>query len=122
MRWLLAAVPLAFAAQAQAQTTFNASDCSPYVAITNGGLTVTATVNPNNSNAVTCQANVGKYSGRWYYQAVPNTIGWTSAIGLAKLGYSVANPTTSNVGIEFQLGRLCIASGRELTAKFPRLS
>ena len=71
MRWLLAAVPLAFAAQAQAQTTFNAGDCSPYVAITNGGLTVTATLNPNNSNAVTCQANVGKYSGKWYYQRGP---------------------------------------------------
>ena len=35
MRWLLA-LPLAFAAQAQAQTTFNAGDCSLYVAITNG--------------------------------------------------------------------------------------
>ena len=73
MRWLLAALLIALASPAAlAQTTtFNAGDCSPYVTISNSGRTVTATANPNNSNAVTCQANVGKYSGKWYFPRDP---------------------------------------------------
>ena len=104
MRWLLAAVLLAFAAQAQAQTTtFNAGDCSPYVAISNGGLTVTATLNPNNSNAVTCQANVGKYSGKWYFPRDPEhgRLEHRDRARQSRL-LGTANPTASNIGTQHQ--------------------
>jgi hypothetical protein len=114
MRWLLAALLIALASPAAlAQTTtFNAGDCSPYVAISNSGRTVTATANPNNSNAVTCQANVGKYSGKWYFRATPNTIGWSLGIGLANLGYSSSNPTASNIGADPQtVGYVLAAPG-----------
>lgn len=114
MRWLLAAVLLAFAAQAQAQTTtFHASDCDPHVAISNGGLTVTATLNPNNSEPVVCQANVGKYSGKWYYQVIPTTVGWSTGVGLSNPGWAAS---TANAQFGAAIGNNANSVGYVLSA------
>ncbi len=94
---LLLVASLPVAAQT---TTFNTADCSPYITISNpgpgSGLTLTNIHNPNNNFPVTCQANVGKYSDKWYFQAVAHAIGWGNYVGIANLGYAQAHFTSGS--------------------------
>ena len=90
---VLVAVLLIFCAHtASAQTTtFTLATCNSGVAISNGGLTLTA-IN-NLTNQMNCRGNVGKYQGKWYFRATPrgSSLGWTQAVGVANTSLNTAS-------------------------------
>lgn len=102
---VLVVVPILMSVAARAKTTtFNAGDCDPNVTISDpgpsSGLTVTASLPaPGGFWPVVCQANVGKYSGKWYFRATTTNYGNVIAVGVARPGWAA-----STIGQAFGAG------------------
>jgi hypothetical protein len=79
------------AAPQSAGTVFASTDCSPAINITNGGLTLTATAN---GNPQSCRASNPKFSGLWYFEATPTSIGSGSSLSIGVVNGAVGAPVT----------------------------
>lgn len=88
---LLLAVLLALIAHpASAQTTrFTAATCNSNFTISGGGLTLAN--NTNDGRVVNCKANVGKYSGKFYFTWKYSALAHTMGFGLANADWSTVN-------------------------------
>ena len=95
-------------------TIFTSATCDSTIEISNGGLTLTVIVN----DPVTipgCSANTAKYSGKWYFTNVPNTVGYSYAVGLSDsiwgTAQAIAN-TPDSVGYVLTTGGSLVQTAR----------